>query len=471
MSRHLRRGSVAIPIFVVLLALLGPAGAAFATPHAGEAWVARYNGPGSDEDEGNAVATSPDGSRVFVTGHSYGSSSGNDYATVAYSAATGAPLWLQRYNGPGNGTDEATSVAVSADGTRVFVTGNSFGTTTSYDYATIAYDAATGSPLWSKRYNGLGNVDDYGTSVGVSPDGTRVFVTGYSYGGTINYDYATVAYDASTGSELWNRRFDGTDHSADEADSLVVDPSGSRIYVTGYADMGGSGNDYVTQAYDAATGTPIWGKSYNGTGNNSDYALSIAIAPNGSRLFVTGRSYGVSTGYDFATIAINPATGASLWLRRYNNPAGNGSDYGESVTVSPDSSKVYVTGYTLGGSTSYDYATFGYSAATGAIIWAKGYNGPGNGSDYAFSVGVTPDGQYVYVTGYAASGASGNDYATLAYLGSNGALVGVRRYNGPSNGSDYANALAVSAEKVFVTGESYGGSSKGYDYATAAYNI
>src|SRR5260221_14428069 len=65
----------------------------------------------------------------------------------------GAQLWVARYNGPGNVNDLANSVAVSPAGGTVFVTGASGGSSLKYDYGTVAYDAATGAPLWGARYN------------------------------------------------------------------------------------------------------------------------------------------------------------------------------------------------------------------------------------------------------------------------------------------------------------------------------
>ena len=467
--RTMRGALLAASVVVAAAGAALPAGAAIGASDVGEAWVARYNGTPTGTDQANSVAVSLDETRVFTTGRSAGTGSGYDYATVAHSAATGASLWLQRYNGTANGTDEANAVVVSPNGARVFVTGYSDGTTSDYDYATAAYDAASGAPLWVKRYNGLGNQEDYATSVVVSPDSSRVFVTGYSFGGAIGYDFATVAYDAATGTPLWTRRYDGTAHSTDEANAIATSPDGTKVYVTGYANMSGSGYDYVTQAYDAATGSPLWGKTYNGPGNSSDYAYDLAVSPDGSKVFVTGQSAGIASDYDYATVALNAATGSSLWFRRYNGPD-NDADYGQSIAASPDGAKVYVTGYSDGGASGYDYATLAYVAATGSPVWGQRFNGPGNSSDYAFGVGVTPDGIYVYATGYAPSGASGIDYATLAYNAVNGGLVGLRRYNGPANGSDYGRAIAVGAVRAYVTGESYGGA-KGDDYATVAYNI
>jgi hypothetical protein len=86
-------------------------------------------------------------------------------------------------------------VAVAANGDEVFVTGSSLGLSSSFDYATVAYDAPSGAVLWTRQYNGPGNDYDYATSAAASPDGSALFVTGSSPGsGGVN-DYATVAYE------------------------------------------------------------------------------------------------------------------------------------------------------------------------------------------------------------------------------------------------------------------------------------
>jgi PQQ-like domain len=149
-------------------------------------------------DAASALGVSPDGTAVFVTGQSHGLSNPADYPTVAYDATTGAKLWVSRYEGPANRDDKAWTLGVSPGGTVVFVTGESFGLTNrynGYDYAMVAYDASTGATLWVSRYNGPANDSDRAYALGVSPGGT-VFVTGGSKG-TAGYDYATVAYSVN----------------------------------------------------------------------------------------------------------------------------------------------------------------------------------------------------------------------------------------------------------------------------------
>jgi DNA-binding beta-propeller fold protein YncE len=142
-----------------------------------------------------------------------------------------------------------------------------------------------------------------------------------------------------------------------------------------------------------------------------------------------------------------------------------------SVGVSPDGTKVFVTGVSVafGGSSSEDYATFAYDAATGAVLWGKFYNG--GWFDIAFALTVNPDGGTVYVTGASQTSkdSSATDYATIAYDAFSGAISWVARYDGPGSGGDAAYAIAVSPDgaSLFVTGESVDSST---DYATVAYS-
>src|SRR5207247_950822 len=99
-----------------------------------------------------AEAISPDGSELFVSGFSVGSGgNSDDFATVAYDTSTGAVRWIRGYNGPGGSNDMINAMAVSPDGTKVFVTGFSTGESGSDDIATAAYDAASGRLLWAFR--------------------------------------------------------------------------------------------------------------------------------------------------------------------------------------------------------------------------------------------------------------------------------------------------------------------------------
>jgi WD40 repeat protein len=281
---------------VVSVSLSGLAGVASAAVPGTRLWVTRYDGPGNGADSAWSLAVSPDGTKVFVTGSSTGSTSGSGYATFAYSASTGARLWAARYDGPGDGEDVADSVAVSPGGTKVFVTGGSAG-----DYATVAYKAFTGAKLWAARYNGPGNRADSAWSLAVSPDGAKVFVTGHSVGSTSKDDYATIAYKAATGAKLWATRYNGPANDNDGATSVAVSPNGTKVFVTGSSSTPTSATDYLTFAYSASTGARLWAARYDGPGNWYDGAYSVAVSPAGTRVFVTGWVWGNEE--DYATIA------------------------------------------------------------------------------------------------------------------------------------------------------------------------
>ena len=147
------------------------------------------------------------GAGASVTATGAGRPTGQAAVTAGTAGAVpGTQLWVARYHGPANGGDAATAVAVSPGGGRVFVAGNRKAANRIPNYATVAYRTATGAQLWVHAYNGPANDDDRVTSMAVNPSGGAVYVTGYSKGVGTHQDYATVAYNAATGAQLWVHR-------------------------------------------------------------------------------------------------------------------------------------------------------------------------------------------------------------------------------------------------------------------------
>jgi hypothetical protein len=403
------------PCIAVVLFIASAVGMSSATAAPGaQLWVNRYHGAGNDEAADLAV--SPGGAKVFVTGHSPAVATGEDYATVAYRANTGVQSWTRRYNGPGNGEDVAAAIAVSQDRSKVFVTGHSLGEASGLDYATVAYSASNGAQLWAARYNGPAGGDDVATALVVSRDSSKVFVTGHSPGETSGEDYATVAYAASTGSPLWGARYDGPESGTDFATDLAVTPDGSKVLVTGDSTgFDGYGQDFATVFYNASTGAPLGAQRFDGVGDSDEYAQSLAVSPDSSRVFVTGWSKGwTGLDWDYQTVAYDVATGAFAWAMNFDGPA-DGDDYGSEVIVIPGGSTVFVTGRSAGATSGEDYATVFYRASDGAQLLVKTYNGPANADDAATGLGVTPKGSTLFVTGRSFGSATDTDYATVAY--------------------------------------------------------
>ncbi len=418
------------------------------------AWVRRYSRFGDRQDAASSIAVDGSGN-IYVTGLSYDSLTSYDYATIKY-YPNGDTAWLRRYNGPGNSSDYAYAIGLDSSGS-VYVTGQSYGAGTSGDYATIKY-LSNGDTAWVRRYNGQGNGLDGATALTVDLSG-NIYVTGYSLGYLSYFDYATIKYYPN-GDTAWVRRYNGVANGNDFAYAVAVDMSGN-VYVTGSSEGSGTYTDYVTIKYDS-NGDTVWVKGYNGPGNHEDIAYAIAV-DSAENVYVTGASDGAGTYSDYATIKYY-ANGDTSWIRRYNGP-GDSADEASDLTIDK-AGNIYVTGGSTGSLTKQDYSTIKY-LPNGDTAWVRRYNGPGNGDDVALAMTLDNSGN-LYVTGQSYGSGTYMDYATLKYY-PDGDTAWVERYNGPMNYWDDAYAIAVDGSgKVYVTGESYG-IGTGLDYATIKY--
>jgi DNA-binding beta-propeller fold protein YncE len=434
------------------LALPVTTAAATTTPHQHAAasgtqlWAARVAGrPHADAGAaGFAAAASPDGSAVFVTGDSTTNNNGNNHGiTLAYNAATGVPLWRTAYLPKSKFSSRFLDLKVSPDGSTVFVAGEFYtGPPIDTHFVAAAYNATTGALLWSQRTATM----DAASSIAVSPDGATVFVT---TNGRVNTPGETVAYNAQTGTVLWSQ----SAGIGDGAVSAAVSPDGSAVFVTGVASTGTP----ETVAYTASTGTPLWTEPAGIT------PLALAVSPDGSRVFISGEGSD-GTG----TQAYNAATGATLWT--VSTPE-TGPD---ALAVSPDGSTVFVTGFANGKhSLSKFYGTQAYDAASGDTLWTARYRAATRSPAVAnaYSAVVSPDGSKVFITGAMPGPNAPGGYGTVAYAATSGTMLWADVYHGHLNGGAQSVAVTPDGAEVFVTGSLYTGTPVSWPYlATVAYS-
>jgi hypothetical protein len=193
---HSKRFAIAL---VVGISVLVVAPQASAQKSSRVRWQVRDKMRGLDQADdglGHAMLLSPNGG---------GSPDGSQgFALVAHDAQTGALRWVSASSTGAWALD----MAISPDGSRIFVAGSE-GLRPAH-FMTAAFDAETGARIWARQY--LPNPSGGGGApMTVATDGTLVFVTSAfpQVSGPASWDYGTIAYDAATGTLLCVRRMVG----------------------------------------------------------------------------------------------------------------------------------------------------------------------------------------------------------------------------------------------------------------------
>ena len=181
-----------------------------------------------------------------------------------------------------------------------------------------------------------------------------------------------------------------------------------NAYVTGYVFNSGAGRDYATIKYDP-NGIELWAICYDGPAHGSDYAQAITVDEEGN-VYVTGYSYGYGTGYDFATIKYN-RHGDELWVVRHNDPINNG-DYAQAI-AQDDENGIYVSGYSYVDGAA-DYVTIKYTSDANEV-WTTRYDGPADGFDDIPKALALDRRGNTYVSGVSGGVATDEDFLTIKY--------------------------------------------------------
>jgi len=402
-------------------------------------WAVRYNRIGNSDDRANSIAADSLGN-IFIAGFSQNNIGVYAGTVIKYNPA-GIQQWVQHYNSPGGESDYLFDLALDNMG-NVYVTGYVYsGITTKADCITLKYNS-NGVLQWSAKFNGP-NLDDIGRSIAVDDNG-NVYITGKS--DTLALDESsliTIKYN-SAGIQQWVVRYPGISGTGNSAGSIALD-NAANVYITGSNAVNPGNLDLVTIKYNT-NGVQQWAERYNGTGNSFDIPKCMVLDSSGN-VFITGESSGIMSS-DCLTIKYNSA-GAQQWVARFNGTANN-NDGGMSIALD-NAGNIFVAGSSIV-SGPEDILIIKYSPS-GSQLWVNTFGGSGNGYDQGNSIAIDNSGS-AYLTGYVRSVTELNDVMTLKY-NSGGILQWAKNYNGGFDGNDYGNAIVLDpSNNVIITGYS-----------------
>ncbi len=386
--------------------------------------VRRYDGPAQGHDRAVDVMFTPGPyPAVFVTGTSWGGTSGNDIVSVRYDTAgnlaaqwpdVGSGVGVRRYNNAGvNGHDEAVELGVGymqAEGSDavMVVLGTSWGgAANANDFVTIFYDAF-GVEAWAQRYNGPANGSDVAVALSAA-----------------FYPFQQNGFVAVTGV---SPHFNPT-QSASSGAGAAAGSGGSRAAAP-------ADTDYATVTYLIPSGVPFWtdigfgpgARHWNGPGLSSasdDVVADIEFYSNGQppfgdgEVWVTGRVRNGTT-YDVGTVIyLNDVAGSVRWESVFS-PTDASSEFVTGIKLF--GCQAYVTGWTVDNSTQLvRYLTIRYDdgcIGIGQIDWLTTYAGVGM-PNQARAVWTRPtsNGSFpdIFVTGGSGAPGSGEDMLTIRY--------------------------------------------------------
>ncbi|HSP98047.1 MAG TPA: beta-propeller fold lactonase family protein [Candidatus Dormibacteraeota bacterium] len=383
-----------------------------------------------------SISSSPDGRHLYCAAYK-----DDSIATFRRDEETGQVAFagLVRDGVSGvEGLDSVENAVVSPDGRHVYAV-----STIDQALTVFARDAATGDLAFvdalARDAGGL----DGAAAVAVSPDGAQVCVAG-------SVDNAVAVFDRDPTNGLLFFRDDATDglgvDGLDGATALTVSPDGAHLYAAG-------ADDDALAAFAFTTGINALrylGVQRDGVGGIDGLAgaSSVAVSPDGAHVYAAGYDDGA-----IAVFARDPASGALNFLATERNGGGGVEGLGgaSAVTTSPDGAQVYATGFADNA-----LAFFQRHPTTGLLtfdgVLREGAGGV-DGLRGPRGLACSPDGRHLYVA------ASADDaIALFSRDPESGTPTFVAAYRdgvAGVDGLDGADAVAVSPDGAFVYATGY----------------
>lgn len=363
--------------------------------------------------------------------------SGSDYGYLKYSA-NGDLTCSSTYSGSGAGNDEVQSLALDNQN-NAYLTGFCYGQSTNFDFATIKYNSGCNS-VFTNFYNEycastndgdkLWDESSIDTAYGIVTDNNNNV---YVSGDSYCGGIRTIKlikYNQN-GTALWTEYITGGIFA-----SMTID-NNNNIYICATV-VDFSWGTYFTAKYDS-DGNLIWSRLFRNSDKHHK-AIDIAVDAN-YNVYVTGKEnlYTIGNDSKFLTIKYD-ANGNYGWGMTAQN-----RNYCDPVDITVNSGYIYVTGNFISTPTDGLVCTIKYDAS-GNEIW-KVSNYINDGLSVASLCVDYPGNCYI-----ACNSSSGYTILKLSY--NNGQIVWQANYSSGEN-IDIPESIAIDGNSnLYVTGRS-----------------
>ena len=166
----------------------------------------------------------------------------------------------------------------------------------------------------------------------------------------------------------WQTEIDGTANSFDRVNSVAVDAAGDVI-AGGSISNFGTGFDFAVVKLDGASGAELWRTEID-TANSTDQVFSVAVDAAGD-VIAGGSISNIGTGSNFVVVKLDGVNGAELWRTEIDGAA-NARDSAFTVAVDADGNVIAGGGISNSGTgldfTGLDFAVVKLDGADGSEL-------------------------------------------------------------------------------------------------------
>ena len=354
-------GAVLVWGLIALPAVAAPR-AVINDPDATPSWWAGIAGALSGADSATDVVMAR-GDATFVCGTLQNAAGNADISVTKFLGSV--KQWTRLWDGPDHLLDGADSMALSADGKWIYVTGAQMKPDGTADIVLLKRAASSGALKWARSYDGPKHKIDVPATVGVDRSG-NVVVAGISENAS-NVDLVVVSWKSS-GARRWTWRYDGAGHGFDMVQDALVEASGTT-YLTGSITLAGSAATTVTARISPA-GKKVWVRTYKGPDGEGAQATALTRRPGGG-VYVCGGVRRAGSHWDGMVLGY-AASGARTAFQFDNGGGGATDQFFNDLAVTSTKAVVAVGRFEMGGVSSCRLLVY---RPDGTVVSGAGFGG------------------------------------------------------------------------------------------------